>query len=252
MALGASNLTRGFPALVSVARERWGSGVEVLAARGHGRSYGSRSRVLVRTLPGILESGIWAALERLPAAPTSGLISDVGNDILYGAPAERILAWVEECALRLRRHARDVVLTDLPLASVRRLSRARFVSFRTILFPGSRVSLDEVMETAEQVVAGLEALAAARGLRFFRLRPEWYGFDPIHFRARHQLTAFAEMLGVEVSRRSGFRHGLPGWRSRLEGLRLRALRPEREWLAGVERVRRPDVALACGGRVWSF
>ena len=54
VALGASNLTRGFQTLVSTARGAWGPYVEVLAALGHGRSYGAPSRLVFRTLPGIL------------------------------------------------------------------------------------------------------------------------------------------------------------------------------------------------------
>ena len=52
IALGASNLTRGFHAIVSAARSAWGSEIQVIAALGHGRSYGASSRVAVRTLPG--------------------------------------------------------------------------------------------------------------------------------------------------------------------------------------------------------
>jgi hypothetical protein len=44
VALGASNLTRGFHAVVSVARAAWGPEVEIVAALGHGRSYGSARR----------------------------------------------------------------------------------------------------------------------------------------------------------------------------------------------------------------
>ena len=58
VALGASNLTRGFRTVVSAARAAWGPEVQVLAALGHGRSYGAPSRVPFRTLPGILESGL--------------------------------------------------------------------------------------------------------------------------------------------------------------------------------------------------
>jgi len=247
VALGASNLTRGFQALVSGSRERWGSDVEVLAALGHGRSYGSESRVLFRTLPGILDSGLWAELERLPPAPTLGLITDVGNDILYGAPASRILDWVGECVDRLQQHAEHVVLTDLPLASVGRLSPARFALFRTILFPQSRLTLSQVLDVAHSVVAGLETLAEERRLELFRLRPEWYGFDPIHIRSRYWREAFESILGGDVTR------AWPAWSSRIEGLRLYARRPERERWLGIERIRRQrGTSLPRGGRIWLF
>src|SRR5262245_22793414 len=73
VALGASNLTLGFQNVVATARTAWGPGVEVVAALGHGRSYGANSTVVIRTLPGILQSGLWRKLESLPAATTRGL-----------------------------------------------------------------------------------------------------------------------------------------------------------------------------------
>ena len=69
--LGASNLTRGISTVVATAQRVWGQPLEVLAALGHGRSYGIESRVLGRRLPGILNSGLWEALDRSPASPTA-------------------------------------------------------------------------------------------------------------------------------------------------------------------------------------
>ncbi len=144
----------------------------MVAALGHGRSYGAQSRVVIRTLPGILQSGLWRKLESLPAVPTRGLITDVGNDILFGFSAQQTLAWVEEALGRLQSFTQDIVLTDLPLASIRRLSRAKFLAFRSILAPSCRLSFDQVVERAERVNAGLAGLAAARGVRFFYLNPD--------------------------------------------------------------------------------
>src|SRR5207245_935521 len=83
----------GFQTVIATARAAWGPDVEMLAALGHGRSYGAQSRLIVRTLPGILQSGLWRKLETLPVAPTRGLITDVGNDILYGFSAQQNPDW---------------------------------------------------------------------------------------------------------------------------------------------------------------
>ncbi len=139
---------------------------------------------------------------------------------------------------------RDVTLTDLPLASVRRLSPWKFLAFRSVLVPSCRLSFAQVIESAERVDAGLEALAAARGLRFLRLRPAWYGFDPIHIRPALWASAWREILG---------RGAVAGQRSWAEGLRLYSLPPERQWLLGVERFRpQAGVTLRPGGRVWLY
>jgi hypothetical protein len=244
VALGASNLTRGLPALVAAARRASGSGVEVEAALGLGRSYGVQSRILVRTLPGILESGLWRALEAAPRVPTRALVTDVGNDILYGSDARQILGWVEECVSRLQRFTGDIVLTDLPLSSLRRLTPARFLFFRSFLVPRCRRSQREVMAIAEAVVDGLAGLASRRGLRFFPLRSEWYGFDPIHFRPRCWRAAWSEIL---EGRSDGHRDAAA---SMAEALRLYSLFPERQWLLGIERAAaRAPLRLPRGGSV---
>jgi len=77
--LGASNLTRGISTAVETARLQWGRPLDVMAALGHGRSYGLASRLLCRTLPSIVECGLWPALAARPPAPTAALVTDVGN-----------------------------------------------------------------------------------------------------------------------------------------------------------------------------
>jgi hypothetical protein len=246
VALGASNLTRGFATLVSTARTVWGPDVQILAALGHGRSYGARSRVGFRSLPGILESGLWHKLDSLPEIPTRALVTDVGNDILYGYTTEQTLAWVEETLRRLKQVTKDITLTDLPYASIRRLSRGKFLIFRSILFPSSRLSLDEVLKTAESVFAGLANLAADHGVRFFHLDPAWYGIDPIHIRPAFWRRAWQDILDVHAP--SNRKYGV--W---IEGLRLYLMRPERRWLFGMEqRTPQTGLALPLGGRIWLY
>jgi hypothetical protein len=248
VALGASNLTRGFHTIVATARSVSGPQVEVLTALGHGRSYGMRSRIAVRALPGILQSGLWRQLEAMPPVRTRALVTDVGNDVLYEVPADQILAWVDEAIVRLQRVTHDIVLTDLPLERARRLSRVGFLAFRSILVPQCRLSLADVLDTAERVNDGLSTIATARGIQFFRLRAEWYGIDPIHIRPLHWRRAWQEILygqsGIELP---------DAVRSRSEALRLYLRRPERQWILGREQfTAQRGVPLPRGGRVWLF
>src|SRR5262245_5138718 len=245
VALGASNLTRGFPTVVSTARAAWGPDVEVLAALGHGRSYGARSHFVFRALPGILESGLWPDLESRPHVITRGLVTDVGNDILYGFSAEQTLAWVDEALGRLSRVTQDIVLTDLPLFSIRRLSSLKFLAFRSILVPSCRLSLAQVLDTAERVNDGLAKLAATRGTKFVQLEQGWYGFDPIHIRPSLWRPAWQQILGAPQPSSNGG--------STVEGLRLYLMRPERRWMFGVERFTpQTGASLPLGGRVWLY
>jgi hypothetical protein len=138
---------------------------------------------------------LWRQLESHSAVHTRAFVTDVGNDILYGFTAEQTVTWVAEAVERLQKFTTDIVLTDLPLAGIGRLSQAKFLAFRSILVPSCRLSLGEVMRAAEHLNDGLATLAAARGIQFFRLKPEWYGFDPIHIRPSQWRPAWQEILG---------------------------------------------------------
>ena len=217
-----------------------------MAALGHGRSYGAPSRFIVRTLPGILKSGLWAELERRSQMTTRGLVTDVGNDILYGFSVERTLGWVEEVLVRLSRVTQDIILTDLPLASVRRLSNLRFLAFRSVFVPSCRLSLSQVIERAEQVNDGLVTLAETYGARLVRLDPAWYGFDPIHIRPSLWRPVWQQILDAQPPEESSRR-------SAIESVKLYFMRPERRWLFGVEQVTpQSGVALRSGGQVWLY
>lgn len=229
MALGASNLTLGLHTAIATARATFGPDVEFLTALGYGRSYGADSAVAFRRLPGILACGLWRDLERLPPRRTRALITDVGNDILYGFSAARILSWVEEAADRLLARTSDLTITGLPLGSIDRLSPAAFLFFRSVFFPPCRLSRDTVVGVAEEVDAGLKHLALERKARLVPPDPSWYALDPIHLRPRVWRSAWREILkgDGEAAPAAAF--------SPLEWAGFHLLPPHRRWLAGLER-----------------
>jgi hypothetical protein len=158
--LGASNVTMSISTVVETACRAWGRPLDLLAAIGHGRSYGAASSVLGRTLPGILECALWQEWQARSAIPTAALLTDIGYDILFGAHPERIALWIEHCLRRLRHTCDRIVVTELPLASVQRLGPRRFLALRSLLFPRSRVSWNESLERAQRLNGFVLELAA--------------------------------------------------------------------------------------------
>lgn len=229
IALGASNLTRGLRTVLSLSRAAWGPDTEVIAALGLGRSYGADSQLIMRRLPGILHCGLWNALDRLPPAPSTGIIADVGNDILYGFSAEQILDWVGETVTRLQRHTQTIAITGLPSTDADRISERQFRIMRTFMFPSSSQTLANTRRTAVIVQAGLERLAAERGLRFVHLEPDWYGWDPIHFRHPHWRRVWGDLLGLDRATWSA--PAEPG--GLLESIRLWLRADEHRWVLGI-------------------
>ena len=182
--LGASNLKMGFPQILARLRGGAGEPLEILAALGHGRSFGMRSRFLgVRHLPGIVDCQLWEDLGRLPPLPTLALVGDVGNDLLYGVGAPRIAGWVGTCLDRLAERNAEILLTLLPLASLVKVSEVRYHLARSILFPGRRAaSWDAMLDSVRELDERLRQLGLAHGARLVEPSPSWYGLDPIHVR----------------------------------------------------------------------
>jgi hypothetical protein len=231
--LGASNLMRGISTVVETAQCTWGTPLDVMAASGHGRSYGMTSRVLGRSLPSIVSCGLWDDLAQRTPLPTAALITDVGNDIVYGADANQIAGWLEQILERLSPICQQIVVTGLPLASIQRLSHWHFQIFRTLLFPGSRLTLDASLQHASDVDARLRNAATKYGASFAAPRLQWYGWDPIHIRLRHWSRAWSEILANWSDEPS--QETASG--SLLRWSKLRAQRPLVRTLFGIEQRR---------------
>ena len=224
--LGASNARRCLPAILASARAASAAPVGLYGAIGHGRSYGSASSVLGRSIPGILESSLWAALEKGTPSPPTAVLTDAGNDILYGFPVSRILAWARECVTRLEGLGARITVLGLPVETIERLGPARFLMLRSILFPSSRLPFGRVRDSVRELDHALRAMAEERKARFVEPRGEWYGFDPIHIRLRNARSAWDEILGAGNAVRR-----LPP----ITAFRVRLVRPERESFLGIER-----------------
>jgi hypothetical protein len=195
--LGASNLKIGLPFLLDRLRRRAGGPVEVLAACGHGRSYGTWSRFLfVRRLPGITSCGLWRDLEGSPPLPTVALLTDVGNDLVYGQDAARIAGWVESCLDRLVGQGAGTVLTLLPLARLEKLTGWQVRLAVSLLFPGRDAPWPGLLDRARDLDARLRRMAAERGARTVEPEAGWYGLDPIHLRRSRRREAWERVLSL--------------------------------------------------------
>ena len=214
--LGASNLTRGLPTALAMAGTRLGPGsIDVLVAAGHGRSYGRWSRVFVRGLPAILDCGLWPALAAA-GRPSHALLTDIGNDIAYGAEPAELAGWVDACLARLT--GVRAIVTLLPVARLARLAPWQYHLFKAVIFPGRRLPFRLFHARLAEVNARLGDLAARHRASVVEPPADWYGADPIHVARDRQAAAWDAMLsawglGTEgVSRVTG-RRLAPAWRT---------------------------------------
>jgi hypothetical protein len=235
--LGASNVAMSFSTIVATARATWGEPVEIMAAMGHGRSYGKETSVLGRKISGIFPCALWQDLQNRPALPTAALITDIGNDLLYEVPPERLLEWVESCVDRLSAAGATVVVTQMPLENVERLSEARFRFFRRLFFPRCGLALSDVRAMVRWLNEQLVTLGESRKVPVIAVPGEWYGLDPIHLRRRVWREAWPTMLAAwraaaepcTITRpsiwTSAYLASLAPWERSLMGIRRRAVQP---------------------------
>jgi hypothetical protein len=194
--LGASNLAMSFPLVVETARQIWTGPLEIMAAMGRGRSYGQDSTLLGRKISGIFPCALWQDLQTRPPMPTAALVTDIGNDLLYGVEADELLNWVAGCLDQLSAFDTTTVITQLPTANVEQLSEARFQFFRRLFFPQCTLTRDKVRDLATYVNARLVAIGEARNSSVIPVSPAWYGFDPIHLKRRARQRAWPKLLAT--------------------------------------------------------
>ena len=218
--IGASNVTFSLPVIWSTLRRSFAEPFRLIVAAGHGRSFGLPNTVMNRTLPSILECGLWETLEMLSETSTvNAVVTDVGNDLLYGADAAQTMDWVEKTVGRLEQSAQHILVTGLPIDSLTSLSPARFEFFRRILFPSSTLTLDKALVEGQELHDRLLTLGNDQ---FSNTTPEakWYGLDPIHIRRRCRREAWGRYLSLGLPdlplRRPGPIADLTVWKNKAE------------------------------------
>jgi hypothetical protein len=94
----------------------------------------------------------------------------------------------------MKNNGADVVLTALPIDCVDHLGPWRYYPIRKLLFPRSRISLEETRRRAHELNDLVLALARRQGATIVELPGELYGFDPIHFRHTRRSEAWRRIL----------------------------------------------------------
>lgn len=229
--LGASNLAISFPSIVRWLAAGLPRPLSLFAAFGHGRSYCTWSRILFRSLPSIDRCGLWADLDcaaQESPGQTLALLTDVGNDLIYGSAPEVIARRVEECLSRLAAQDARIIMTRLPLASIERLSAFRFYATKSVFFPRAGGNWPTMLRSARQVDEALCQMASRFSAGLIDQPLEWYGFDPIHVRVTRRRKAWQTIFA-----------GWPAFQplpssklSQLDAMRLRLAAPADRRLFG--------------------
>jgi hypothetical protein len=207
--LGASNLSRGCFAFARHMKAcLYPRKVEVLIASGPGRAYCASGGLLNVSYPPIYASDIFEVARDKSESGyrVVALITDIGNDIMYGVSTEKILETLQQVFSRLQSIHAEIFYTTLPGAFEKKNHPIRFCILRSLLFPHSTVTYDEATAGIIEVNRFLKESTG----RYGHLIPEmnrYLGFDKIHYgwlRAHsawsHVAKPILETLGVNMTR----------------------------------------------------
>lgn len=193
--LGASNVALGFPLIVNAIRNSLPHPVQLFAAHGHGRSFCDWSYVLHRGLPSILDCDLWTEMaHQSPADRTWGLVTDIGNDLLYGRSLDQTSQQIITAMQRLADAGAAMTFVRPPVERILRLSAWRYWVTKQVMFPGPTVPWKDMARMIQELDERVTAAAQPLGATIIKPNLSWYGVDPIHIRRSKRAGAWESIL----------------------------------------------------------
>ena len=177
--LGASNLSRAYYGFIKyLERCLYPRPVRFFNALGPGRAYCAEGGLLNFVYPPIGTCGILAAARGAPASRAVALVTDIGSDIMYDVPTEKIIAGLADLFEKLHAIDAAILATAIPQSLEKELDGFRFWCLRTLFYPKSRVGREQVARAVCEINRFLKTSA---NIRLISGLEDYYGVDKIHF-----------------------------------------------------------------------
>jgi len=181
--LGASNLARSLYGLKRcITRCVFPRPVSFLHAMGPGRGYISQGGIFNAIYPPILYCDILKAAynKRKKNQQVIVLITDIGNDIMYGVSSEEIIEGLNLLFNRLNELEAKVFITSIPIDLKKDVSAFYFRILRCIFFPKSYVEQNQASE-AIQTINDFIFQAFDKNITVINEMKKYCGIDKIHY-----------------------------------------------------------------------
>lgn len=196
--MGASNLARGYSALVnSLIHCLCPQPVEILHAMGPGRGYIAQGGVFNVSYAPIVDSGIVkAARKRQPeTSKTLALITDIGNDIMYDVPVAEIMAGLDSLMRELNGMDAEVFVNPIPMDLLEDVSEQQFRMLRRVFYPRSPVTYSGAADAVSKINISLRESVGGR-IHLLPSFKDYCGVDKIHYSVFHSHRAWSEVVNA--------------------------------------------------------
>ena len=185
--MGASNLARGYSMLtrhISSCFEK--NKTEFLNALGPGRGFCAKGGMFNFTYPPIQGCRILDAAEKKSCDTRVVLITDIGNDLMYGVSADTLIESLDGLIDRALQLDAAIFLTSIHVNLKKDVSPTTFFILKSFFYPGSSITYEEtdlfiikvngyLKEKAEQnkrvhLISGMGSFAGADKIHYSLLK----------------------------------------------------------------------------------
>ena len=195
--LGASNLARSFYGLKLCIKQCISPRpANFMHAMGPGRGYVSEGGIFNVIYPPILNCGILEAArnKRKTNQQVVALITDIGNDIMYGVAPEEIINGLQNLFIALDEFETSIFITSIPIDLKNDIGESYFRILRRIFFPKSPVEYSQASETIETINQFI-LKSSNEKITVISDMKQFCGMDKIHYSFLKNHSAWSHIAG---------------------------------------------------------
>ena len=181
--MGASNLARGYSLLTRHISSCFGKNkTEFLNALGPGRGFCARGGMFNFNYPPIQDCRILEVAKKKSCDIRAVLITDIGNDLMYGVLADILIESLDGLIGRALQWDAEIFLTSIHVNLKKDVSPTMFFILKSFFYPGSSITYEEADLFIIKVNGYLEE-KARQNERVYLISgmTSFIGMDKIHY-----------------------------------------------------------------------
>ena len=156
--------------------------MEFLNALGPGRGFCARGGMFNFTYPPIQDCRILEAAEKKSCDTRVVLITDIGNDLMYGVSADTLIESLGGLIDRALQWNTEIFLTSIHVNLKKDVSQTTFFILKSLFYPGSSITYEETNLFIIKVNAYLEGKAEQNErVHLISGMESFAGTDKIHY-----------------------------------------------------------------------
>ena len=181
--MGASNLARGYGLLTRHLSKCLGvKNIEFLNALGPGRGFCAKGGMFNFIYPPIQDCQVIEAAEKKTKNTRVVLLTDLGNDLMYGVTADALIECLDMLIDRMLKWNAEIFLTSIHINIKKDISRRIFYILRFIFYPRSKINFEEADLLVTKINFYLEEKTRKnKKVHLITGMESYAGLDKIHY-----------------------------------------------------------------------